>query len=352
MFFRKKDQLVGLDIGSSRIKVAVLKETSKGYVLQKLGMTPIPSGLIDEGRIMDADAVAEIIRTLFRSHRIKHKNVAISTGGYSVVIKTIVLPTVSEKALVASIRTEAEQYIPYDIDDVNLDFQILGPSEFSDDHMNVLLVAVKKDLVAEYIDLINQAGLNPCIIDVDSFALQNLYESIYQPVDEDMALLVDVGCSKTSLNILNGKQSLMMRDNASGTAQIRDDIMAEIDCSPDRAEEILAGIPAGEISEARLEEICFDSIQMWCSEIQAVVKSYLSKSNDGDIDKVIVSGGGAFVNGFADLLAVELSTTVSIIDPFQGIIVDNKQFPPSFLHGIRAQAPIAMGLSLRKTDDK
>ena len=352
MFFGKKDQLVGLDIGSSQIKVAVLKSTAKGHVLHKLGMTSIPSGLIDEGRIMDADAVADIIRTLFKSQRIKHKNVAISTGGYSVVVKTIVLPTVTEKELVSSIRTEAEQYIPYDIDDVNLDFQILGPSEFSDDQMNVLLVAVKKDLVAEYIDLINQAGLNPCIIDVDSFALQNMYESIYQPADDEMALLVDVGCSKTSLNILNGKHSMMMRDSASGTAQILDDIMAEIDCSPDRADEILAGTPDSEIPQARLEEICFDSIQLWCSEIEAVVKSHISKSNEGDIDKVIISGGGAFVSGFVDLLAVELSATVSIIDPFQGIIVDHKQFSSSFLHGIRAQAPIAMGLSLRKMDDK
>ncbi len=352
MFFRKKDQLVGLDIGSSRIKVAVVNETPKGHVLHKLGVAVVPMGVIEEGRIMDPDAVAEIIRTLFRTHRIKHKNIAISTGGYSVVIKTIVIPTVSEKELVGSIRTEAEQYIPYDIDDVNLDFQILGPSDFSDDQMNVLLVAVKKDLVAEYIDLINQAGLNPCIIDVDSFALQNIYETIYQPQDEEMVLLVDVGSSKTSLNILKGRQSLMMRDNASGTGQIRDEIMAEIDCSWERAEQILGGTPAGELSEARLKEIFLDFNQMCCSEIQAIVKSHLSKSNDGDIDRVIVSGGGAFVDGFVDLLAEELRTSVSVFDPFQGVHVDHNQFSPSFLAGIRAQAPIAMGLSLRKTDDK
>jgi len=352
MFFSKKNQLVGLDIGSSRIKVAVLKSTAKGQMLEKLGMISVPEGLIDEGRIIDADALANVIHTLFKTHGIKNKNVAISTGGYSVVIKTIELPNAPEKELVTSIRTEAEQYIPYDIDDVNLDFQIMGPSEYSDDQMNVLLVAVKKDLVAEYIDLINQAGLNPCIIDVDSFALQNIYESIYQPVADETALLVDVGCSKTSLNILHGSHSMMMRDSASGTAQIREEIMAEIDCSTEKADEILEGTPHTEISQARLEEICFDFTQMWCSEIETVIKSYLNKSNDSNIGKIIMSGGGAFMNGFADLLTEELSATVSIIDPFQGIIVDHKRFSPSFLHGIRAQAPIAMGLSLRKVDDK
>ncbi|MCK5837638.1 MAG: type IV pilus assembly protein PilM, partial [Desulfobacula sp.] len=165
MIFGKKDHLVGLDIGSSSIKVAELKVTGKGRVLTKFGMTQIAPGIIVEGRIMDMERLANDIKTLFKSQKIRQKNVAISTGGHSVVIKTINISNRSDKTLHDTIFSEAEQYIPYDIDDVNLDFQILGPSDFSDDQMNVLLVAVKKDLVAEYIDLINQAGLNPCIID-------------------------------------------------------------------------------------------------------------------------------------------------------------------------------------------
>ena len=352
MIFKKKDQLIGIDIGSSSVKVAQMKSSAKGYTLNKLGMAELPEGLVEEGRIMDADALAEIIRNLFRTQKIKHKNVAISTGGYSVVIKTIVVPKASEKDLVGSIRVQAEQYIPYDIEDVNIDFQIMGTSEFSDDQMNVLLVAVKKDLVAEYIDLINEAGLNPCVIDVDSFALQNIYEAVYRPVAEELVLLLDVGMSKTSLNILKGTQSLMMRDTASGTGQIRDDIMSELGCSAVRAEKILKGTRNGEISETRFKDICSTSVQTWCSEIQAVVKSYLAKSGEGDLEQILVSGGGIFVDGLIDSLAFDLSTTASVLDPFQGITINPKQFPISLLEAFRPQVAIAMGLSLRRLDDK
>ena len=352
MVFRKKDQLVGLDIGSSRIKVALLQQNAKGYELIKLGMAPVPAGLITEGRIMDPDAVAEIIRNLFRDHRIKNKNVAISTGGYSVVIKTIVVPTASEKELVTSIRTEAEQYIPYDIDDVNIDFQILGTSDFSDDQMNVLLVAVKKDLVAEYIDMINQAGLNPCIIDVDSFALQNIYEATYQPEEDQVVLLVDVGFSKISLNILRGSQSLMMRDTASGIAQIHEEIMNELECSPEKAAEVLNGNAEGMLAAARWNDICFGAVQNWCSEIQAIVKSFLNKTNEDDLERILVAGGGCLVPGFLDMLSTELAATVSPMDPFQGVDTDKHKFSASQLSGIRSHAPIAMGLALRRMDDK
>jgi len=176
MMFGKKDHLVGLDIGSSFIKVAELSVTGKGHVLHKFGMSRITPGSIVEGRIVDIATLAREIQALFKSQKIREKNVAISTGGHSVVIKTINTSNRPEKELHDTIYAEAEQYIPYDIDDVNIDYQVLGESEFSAEQISVLLVAVKKDLVAEYIDLIHQAGLNPRIIDVDTFALQNAYE--------------------------------------------------------------------------------------------------------------------------------------------------------------------------------
>ncbi|MBU2631503.1 MAG: type IV pilus assembly protein PilM, partial [Proteobacteria bacterium] len=217
MIFGKKDHLVGLDIGSSFIKVAELKISGNKYALHKFGMTRIAPGTIVEGRVIDMETLANDIRALFKSQKIREKNVAISTGGHSVVIKTINTSTRPDKELHTTIYSEAEQYIPYDIDDVNIDFQVLGESDFSPDQMSVLLVAVKKDLVAEYIDLIHLAGLNPKIIDVDTFALQNAYEILPYENREKITLLVDVGASKTSLNIIKANSSLMMRDTVSGT---------------------------------------------------------------------------------------------------------------------------------------
>jgi type IV pilus assembly protein PilM len=351
MLFRKKDHLVGLDIGSSFIKVAELKISKKGKILKKFGVAQVPSGAIVEGRVIDTEGVANIIRTLFKSQKIKEKNVAISTGGHSVVIKTITTAKVPEKELHTTIHSEAEQYIPYDIDDVNIDYQILGESEFSLDQMNVLLVAVKKDLVAEYIDLLSLAGLTPKIIDVDTFALQNIYEVLPDSDSETVTLLVDVGASKTSLNILKGNISLMMRDNVSGTDQILEELSGQLDISIEEAENMVSGNTDQKDSKT-IAEISQRIANNWCSEICEVVYTFQTSNNEKKVEKIVLSGGGGFAEGFLDNLRSELNVEVVGINPFEGLILDKKRFPDSFISGIGLQAPIALGLALRRMDDK
>ena len=352
MIFGKKDHLVGLDIGSSFIKVAEIKVTGKGPVLHKFGYTRIAPGTIVEGRVADMESLANDIRTLFKSQKIREKNVAISTGGHSVVIKTITTSNELEKDLHDTIYSEAEQYIPYDIDDVNIDYQSLGESEFSPDQINVLLVAVKKDLVDEYIDLIHMAGLNPKIIDVDTFALQNTYEILPYEAREKITLLIDVGASKTSLNILKANSSLMMRDNVSGTNQIIEEISTQFDVTIDEAEQALNGEANDIVSLDKIQEISLKVAQSWCSEICEVVNTYQTGANDEKVEKVILSGGGVFTEGFKEYLLSELDADVSIINPFEALIVNEKKFPDSFITKAGPLAPIAIGLALRRVDDK
>jgi len=352
MLFRKKDHLVGLDIGSSFIKVAELKISKKGKILKKFGVAQVPSGAIVEGRVIDKRGVANIIRTLFKSQKIKEKNVAISTGGHSVVIKTITTAKVPGKELHTTIHSEAEQYIPYDIDDVNIDYQILGESEFSLDQMNVLLVAVKKDLVAEYIDLLSLAGLTPSIIDVDTFALQNIYEVLPDSDPETVTLLVDVGASKTSLNILKGNISLMMRDNVSGTDQILEELSGQLDISIEEAENMVSAGNPDQKDSKTIAEISHHIANSWCSEICEAVDTFQTSNKEKKVEKIVLSGGGGFVEGFLDSLKSELNVEVVGINPFEGLILDKKRFPDSFISGIGLQAPIALGLALRRLDDK
>jgi len=352
MIFGKKDHLVGLDIGSSYIKVAEIKVTGKGLVLHKFGYTRIVPGTIVEGRVIDMESLANDIRTLFKSQKIREKNVAISTGGHSVVIKTITTAAIPEKDLHDTIYSEAEQYIPYDIDDVNIDYQSLGASEFSSDQINVLLVAVKKDLVAEYIDLIHMAGLNPKIIDVDTFALQNTYEILPYESQEKITLLIDVGASKTSLNILKANSSLLMRDNVSGTNQILEEISTQFNVTIDEAEQAVSGAAYDIVSKDKVQEISLKVAQSWCSEICEVVNTYQTGANDEKVEKVILSGGGVFTEGFREYLLSELDADVSIINPFEALIVNEKKFPDSFITKAGPLAPIAIGLALRRVDDK
>jgi len=358
MVFGKKDHLVGLDIGSAFVKVAELKITKKGKFLQKFGVAPVPDGVIEEGRIIDRETLAQVIRSLFKSQKIKEKNVAISTGGHSVVIKTISTPTVPEGELTKTIRAEAEQYIPYDIDDVNIDYQILGETEFSPDQMNVLLVAVKKDLVAEYIDLIQKAGLNPSIIDVDAFALQNIFETLPDQKPGRVTMLVDVGASKISLNILKDANSMMMRDMMSGCNQVVEAVRDRLDTDFETAARILQGKvdPPGDPSrnssggKAIVEEICNSISNGWCAEICEVVHTFESGTNDVKLEKVLLSGGGGFIENLTRSLSIELEVPVSNINPFEGLTFDPNRFDD--IERFNLQAPIALGLAMRQVDDK
>ena len=349
MVFGRKNHLVGLDIGSTFVKVAELKFAKKGNSLQKFGMAPVEPGAISEGRIMDMEGLAETIRNLFKSQKIKEKKVAISTGGHSVVIKTINTAKVPEKELHKTIRSEAEQYIPYDIDDVNIDYQILGDSEFSPDQMNVLLVAVKQDLVAEYIELIDMAGLKASIIDVDTFALQNIYETLPDNDLEQVTLLLDVGASKTSLNILKDNNSIMMRDMMIGGNQVTDALAEHYSMDLKTCNNVLRGLadpPEG------MDELILNLSNSWCAEICEVVHTFESNTNDERVEKIIISGGGGYVENLYKALESELDVPVTGIDPFANLSVEAKQYSHEELMRIKLQAPIALGLAMRRVDDK
>ncbi|MBF0199764.1 MAG: type IV pilus assembly protein PilM [Desulfamplus sp.] len=351
MLFNKKGHLVGLDIGSAVIKVAEVKSSGKDIELKKFEMTPIPSGLIEEGQILDMDELSRIIRNIFKTHRIKSNNVAISTGGSSVVIKNINVPAVSENALLESIRFEAEQYIPYDIDEMNVDFQIIGDGEFSADQMNVLLVAVKKDLVAEYIELTDRSGLNVSVIDVDSFAFQNVFER-FSRKDGELNMLIDIGVHKTSLNIVKDSESIMMRDSSSGINQLREQISSELNCSFDEADNIISGVDTTSMPLENFKEFSDGFSKMWSIEIQNVIKTFQTKSTHGDVKKIFLCGGGSLLGGFVDTLASTTSIPISIFNPFDVFKLKSKDFSEEFIQMAAPFASIALGLALRKVDDK
>lgn len=352
MFFGKKDRLIGLDIGSRSIKAAEIAETKKGNTLERFGIVDIPPGLIEDGAIKDAEQVSDTIRRLFKDYGIKGQNVALSVGGYSVIVKKINVQSMPEEQLQETISFEAEQYIPFDISDVNLDFQILGENENNPNQMNVLLVAAKKEMVNDYLNLAQMAGLNPCIIDVDAFALQNIYELNYAPDEGENIALIDIGASKTSLNILKGKASVFMRDVSLGCGQINQKIASLIDCSIVEAEQIKFGDQSDKITAGDLSDIVSSVVSDWCTEIRRALDFFYSTYPDDQIKKIILSGGGGNIKEFRQLLSVETSAEVATINPFEALHIDENRFDVDFLKRIAPQASISMGLATRKVDDK
>jgi type IV pilus assembly protein PilM len=351
MAFGKKDHIVGLDIGSRSIKAAEIVETKQGLSLKRFGIVDIAHGAIEEGTINDPETVAESIKQLFKSYNIKETNVAVSIGGYSVIVKKISVQTMDEEKLQETIHFEAEQYIPFDISDVNLDFQILGESESNPGQMNVFLVAAKKEMVNDYINLVNLAGLNPCIVDVEAFALQNAIEANYDMQNENTAL-IDIGASKTSLNILKGNSSLFMRDVSLGCGQINQKIMSLIECSFEEAEQLKYGEKPDRLTQEDLKGIISSVVTDWCTEIRRALDFFYSTYPEDQIKRIILSGGGANIDEFRELLATEASAEVESINPFKNLKIDKKHFDDAFIKQIAPQAAISMGLAMRKVDDK
>jgi len=244
-----------------------------------------------------------------------------------------------------------EQYIPFDISDVNLDFQILGQNETNPNQMDVFLVAAKKEMVNDYVNLVNLAGLNPCIVDVEAFALQNTFEANYETGADNVAL-IDIGASKTSLNILKGNNSVFMRDVSLGCMQINQKIISLIDCSYDEAEQLKYGEGTDRLSADDLKGIISSVVSDWCTEIRRALDFFYSTYPDDQIKRIILSGGGANVAEFRQLLSVEASAQVETINPFRNIFVDNDRFDPDFIKQIGPQAAITAGLAIRKVNDK
>ena len=351
MFFGEKNHLVGLDIGSRTIKAIEVLETKNGRVLNKFGTIDIEPGLIEEGAINRPEEITDSIKQLFKSQDIKEQNVAISVGGYSVIVKKITVQNMPEKQLQETISFEAEQYIPFDIKDVNLDFQILGENENDTNLMNVLLVAAKKEMVNDYINLVQMAGLNPCIIDVDAFALQNIFKINYEAKNENIAL-IDIGASKTSLNILKDNSSVFIRDVSLGCGQINQKIASLVNCSFSEAEQIKHGDQAERISKENLTDIVSSVVSDWCLEIRRALDFFYSTYTDDQVKRIVLSGGGANIEEFRRLLAKEASAKVETIDPFKNFDTNHTLFDGSYIKKIAPQAAICMGLAIRKVRDK
>lgn len=351
MVFAKKDHLIGLDIGSLTIKLGEVAQTKKDRILQKFGMADVPRGAIAEGLVKEPALVADTIKGLVKDLKVKERNVATSVAGYSVIIKRITVAKATDEELQDSIQYEAEQYIPFDVEDVNIDFHIIGEHEENPDQMNVMLVAAKKEIIDEYVDVLEMADLNPCVIDIDVFALERVFEDNY--LDEEGSIaLIDIGANKMNINIVKDYMSAFTRDVAIGGEQITREIASQFDCSFEEAEAVKLGKTKNKVPEEEVREIIYSFTSSWCDEIKRAIDFYYSTYADEDIRRIILSGGATQTAGFSELLSGETSLDVQMCNPFTSMNINEKQNDIDFLHKIAPQAAICMGLASRRVDDK
>jgi len=350
VFFSKSKNVVGLDIGSSAVKLVELKEKKGGYQLVKLGLEHLSPEAIVDGSIMDSSLVVETIARLNSEKGVKNSNYATSLSGHSVIIKKISLPAMSPEELAESIQWEAEQYIPFDINDVNLDYVPLS-TPGTGDNIDVILVAVKKEKINDYTSVISQTGKVPVLVDVDAFALQNCYEMNYS-VDEGKTLaLVNVGASVTNVNVLNGSTSQFWRDITFGGNQYTDAIQRELSLSFGQAEELKKGKAVGDYNIQQVIPILNSVSEDFAGELRKTLDFFTATSGADRVDEIVLAGGGSGVLNLDATLRDKFGIPVVIMDPFKNVDVDEKEFNPEQLAEMGPSMAIAVGLAMRKLGD-
>jgi type IV pilus assembly protein PilM len=349
MFFGGKG-IVGLDIGSSYLKAVQLKEKKGGYELDSFETLQLPPELVVEGSIIDSLRLVEAIRELTKKGKIKAKQVSIGIAGHaSVIIRRILVSEMSEEELTESIKFEAEQYVPFDIEDVAIDFQILGPSD-EEGQMDVMLVAVKKDIINEYTAVVTEAGLTPMVVDVNAFALSNMYEINYE-IDPDRAVaLINIGASTINLNVLKGGMSVFTRDSAVGSALHTEALQKQFDLSFEDAERLKRGEALENVTPEQAESAMRSASDEIANEIVRSLDYFRSAAYQEDIHELVISGGGALIKGFPNILAETSGIEVKMAEPFKNISIPGKYV--GLIEDIQCMVAVALGLALRRPGDR
>jgi type IV pilus assembly protein PilM len=348
MLSKKKRSVVGLDIGSSALKAVELKPVRSGFELLHIAHQNLQSDTIVDGHIIDLNHVSDTINRVWTDQNIKTSQVATSLSGHAVIVKKILLPTMSEEELDEQIHWEAEQYIPFDINDVNLYHEITGYDP-SGQNMDVLLVACKRDKIAQFTQVISQAGKQPVIVDVDAFALQNAYEVNYQPSPNNTVALLDIGASVMTINIVRGATSIFTRDISAGGNQYTDLLQKELNLTFEQAEALKRGGVVDESLSLDQAQPALDSVsEMLALEIQRTLDFFRATAVDSpNIDRMLIAGGSSKVSQLCEYLSDKFQIPVERFDAFRSIRVDQKRFDDEYLKELSPNMAVAVGLAVR-----
>lgn len=342
---------LGIDIGASAVKLCQVKRSKAGIKVEHFAYVPLPPETVVDGALMNSARIVDAISELVATHRIKNRSAAISISGHSVIIKKIPLPQMTREELEESIQWEAEQFIPFDINDVHLDVQIVNASSSQQGQMDVVLVAAKKDFVNEYTSVVIEAGLEPMVCDVDVFAVENMFESNYDTQPDQTVVLVNIGASKTNINILSNGVSSFTRDLTIGGNNFTEEIQKQLNVSHEEAETLKRG------GERRRDTVAPHEVQRAVqmvsenvtNEVHRSIDFYAATSADPAPSALYLSGGSAKLRTLVQNLEQRIEVPVTVVDPFRK--VDTAGIDPTYLDDCGPAAAVAMGLALRYPGD-
>ncbi|MEZ4394830.1 MAG: type IV pilus assembly protein PilM [Polyangiales bacterium] len=345
--------LVGVDIGSSGIKLCQLKDVRGKRTLIKFGYHPLPPQTIVDGHVMNSAAVVEGLNTLFLRHKIKRREVSLAVSGHAVIIKRMALPMMTAAELEEQIDWEAEQQIPYDIKDVEIDYEVLRKRP-EQGQMDVLLVAAKKDEINDTAQLAREAKLRPMVIDVDAFTVQNTFEANYGLPREGTIALINIGATLTTINILSQGIPAFTRNIINGGNAITEEIQKRLAITFEEAELYKTGVSTDgrTVVPNEVPQIVKQVVEGLAGEILRSLDFYLATSGEREISRIYIAGGTANIPEVGAAIERRTKAPVELLDPFKDIAVDLKEVNADELNLHRAQVCVAIGLSLRKDREK
>ncbi len=357
MGFGGEKSLVGLDIGSYSVKAVELKSKKKGaeelYEVKKIGYELLPHDAIVEGTIIDSAAVVETIRMIFDENKITNRNVVISVSGNSVIIKKISLPSMDTEELAESIIWEAKHNIPYPYEETNVDYAILKSSDYTEDkNLDILLVAAKKDKIANYSNVVNQARKNLEAIEVDVFALQNALDVNYPELSKEKTIaIINLGANITNVIIIEKNVPQLFRDLSLGGSFFTENISKDLGISFDDAEKLLKGLPVKNVEPERYEAILNMNIQNILEEVEKTFSFYeAGEKAERKIEAIFLSGGLSKLKDLAPKFEQKFNMRTELFNPFRRIYYDDKKFDSIYFDEMAALFGVATGLATRKLE--
>lgn len=347
MFFSKK--VLGLDIGTSSIKIVELDVSRNKAVLQRVGYTTLPTNAVVGGEIQDTVAVSEAISRLIQEGNFKRKSAAVGMFGTSVITKKISMPKMDKNLISEQIRWEAEQYIPIDLDKVTLDYHVLS-NRVNGDTQEVLLIAGKHEHIYKYMEALSLSQLKTAVLDVSAFALANIFEFNYGR-SNDVVALINIGSGVTHFVVVERGEVVFARDIPMGGTAYSNEIQKEMGVSFEEAEALKISASQGQGAPTEVQNAIQAINEVFAEEISTSFQIYGSASNGQSISRFFLSGGSSLTIGIKESISHSTGTAAEILNPFIRISCNPKNFSPEYIRQITPFVSVALGLGLRAEKD-
>lgn len=352
LFQKKRPPLVGIDISSSAVKVLELSKTGEQVRVERYAVEPLPQNAVVEHQITEVEQVADAVERAIKRSGTKCKHVAVAVPAAHVITKTIKMPAaLSDQDRHTQIEMEADHYIPYPLDEVNLDYNVLGPSESNPEEVDVLLAACRKEIVDDYLAVVQGPGLNPVVVDVETYAMENAYSLIATHMPgggmEKTVAMLDVGATTTNINAIHSNRSVYTRDHTFGGRQLTEEIQRRYGLS---YEEAGLAKKQGGLPDNYQTDVLRPFMEAMCQEIMRALQFFYSSTPFNNVDQILLAGGCAQIPGIDELVAARIGVPTIVANPFASMALSSR-VKPQLLSNDAPSLMISCGLALRSFDE-